>query len=1017
MKLRIRSSVGVKAAGVSTVTVTPEGLLILPALYAVVPIGLKTSLPNSIPPLDASLGSLYQYALRNSREGYVYVFYEDHPTSSDHQWDIYYANKKGLLELIDVNNLQQGDLPSMGVQSEAIQIAKPESQGTVWLAFSEHPWSYKTLKAIENDDDGLRSRRMQAFDPKQWVASHQSDYALIANADNIKHIVEYSGNVQDISLLSGLAVNQISIEEKGKDPDGSYNHEELEKYFSRYPVKAATNDAAALAKTLQPAQDSQQNQPALFALHDHVGIVHELNGFRSSASGWIEKYQKERELQLHALEAIDAAKEAFKESIRDGLDKRHQRVKRYYIARKNRFIISRSEYDRAMKNAKNEHYYIQTFPPYEGELFYIPPNAPVKELEGVDLSDYGSSHIEVLLPDNHPFIQRRDKRLESFTNQHNKNIDHEVEHLFANRWGDYAAPDYLNIRLMETFRINYQSFLSQATKLSDLRAGALLTWLESPLLLDALSEYHDESIADGNNFCGVVGDAIDGISSSHNGMLLIDKWVKECKVGYTNLVWRSMAYNQKKGVVSVNAILAVAKANIATPLSSESLMFANLTLRLNMERLLKLTGASLDLVANRVTKHPNLKPHILEKIYSTVGQRFLVPFLSKTMDPLSIHVMEGIFASHAGVEYQKLADATQRELVNAEARARNIKQAWKAEVQAQQAKVERAKQKFKSGPQKQSLKEKLLYWTSGSESIFHKNQRLYTAAQVVEQKLLSQKGLHEQNRAWSMERIREAFQKDKAGATSKLEGLKPEVYNKKDPASGLARTRLSWATIVLQGAGVGMTLAALAQSEDDEEIAHLQGILWMVGLSLAGTSFDLAGRLISKPAEALGKTGANGKLLRAVGNSFNAFSGGIFAFMDYGEAKKQAALGETKLVWFYGLRFFISTAGAIASLIDAVALLSPWLTEKASERFVARIAAKAATWAASRIFLGLVPGLGIAVLVLEVVLIYIRDDELQNWCERCAFGPLDSDGKPDYPRYSLTQQKDEFEKAIAAVLT
>lgn len=52
----------------------------------------------------------------------------------------------------------------------------------------------------------------------------------------------------------------------------------------------------------------------------------------------------------------------------------------------------------------------------------------------------------------------------------------------------------------------------------------------------------------------------------------------------------------------------------------------------------------------------------------------------------------------------------------------------------------------------------------------------------------------------------------------------------------------------------------------------------------------------------------------------------------------------------------------------------------------------------------------VALVVLQLLIAYFSDNELQTWFEKCAFGK-----SPDSPPWTIDKQHEEFEKALASI--
>jgi hypothetical protein len=289
------------------------GLAILPARYAVVPKEVKASLPaplgNKV--TDVPLAH-YNYALRTLRQGYFYVYYEKHPRGSQYKWEVYSVAEQGTLwQQLSINAINPLTAePSCArsghnLPASVIHIEKPEKQGKVWLAFSEHAWSAETFKDFEADAT-KRDQRMQALEPAQWIAAQSHEHGLLASQANIEHIIEYQDSFVPTKLTGGALL-------EASDEDGSHKAARLNKQVSRYGLhmrKAQSEKLAKLMKEIGDGGVGKPHPPMVLAVWDAVGITHELNGFRNDAAGAIEQYGQEREMQLAAMNAIDGVKKA-----------------------------------------------------------------------------------------------------------------------------------------------------------------------------------------------------------------------------------------------------------------------------------------------------------------------------------------------------------------------------------------------------------------------------------------------------------------------------------------------------------------------------------------------------------------------------------------------------------------------------------------------------------------------------------------------------------------------------------
>lgn len=495
------------------------GLAILPVRYAVVPKSINATLPA---PLGNKVTSVplahHQYALRTLRKGYLYIYYEKHPRGNHHKWDIYSVTEQGTLwKQLAPTAIKPADAePSCSraeghnLPASVIAIEKPEKQKCVWLAFSEHPWSSETIKAMESDST-LRDQRMQTFLPATWISTQGYKHGLPATPANIEQVIEYQDSSNPDALNGGAHVPPVSKE------NGQYFPATLKRQTTRHPAHARRGQSKQVADIMQKAgvmANGKHNPPVMIALWDAVGITHELNGYRNDAAGWVDKYGTERELQISAMNGI--------EGVKNALEKRTNE----YLDQSQRIIMGAGAFRDTMRVKPNPRGWPQDV-----------KTAPLTSKE--DLLRYGPGKIEVFPPG------------------HSENVAVAKKRGLAHSWAKYEKK--LDPVELGNFKRNHDAFLTAAKQVIDQRTDDLIQWLEAKALVDALTEYHTSNIADGLAFEDKVGDMIFGIGSSANGQKKLDEWVAEAKATQSNLLWRAIALNQEAGISDLNAALAEAE--------------------------------------------------------------------------------------------------------------------------------------------------------------------------------------------------------------------------------------------------------------------------------------------------------------------------------------------------------------------------------------------------------------------------------------------------------------------------
>ena len=590
------------------------GLPLLPVHYAVVPKGIKPALPgwaSGERVKDVALAEDFTYALRTMREGYLYLFYSKNARGSN-QWECYTVWADGCLhKQADTELTVPPFAPTFQCSREGHNqlgmhyfiIEKPEKCGTTWIAFSDHKWSKETVAEYQQNAK-LREARMQKIEPAAMATGSIQSHGAKAEATILNGVLEYAPHF-DVSLLPYEAQAKPFSQE-----DGSYEASRLNKLSTRYPLNLRKGEAESTVKHMK--QRGKEATPHVLALWDAIGIVHELNGFRNDAAGWLNKYGDERELQITAANAIDGTKKALEKKLQDSMGQHQNRV------------MGRGAYQDTMRVKPNPRGWPETarWEPFTARE---------------DILKHGPGMGYVVLPQEH--------------------IDKNIAHA----WEKYEAK--LDKTALDTFRKHWDKLTTQADSIIDRRTQALVNWLEAPLLIDSLEDCNQKNIEDGLIFEQAVGDAIFGMGSSKTGQKKIDAWIAQAKASIkSNLLWRAIALNQEIGIKDVDAALMLAEQHkdqrtIATALNTEGIVAKTLKAFADTHKKATsvLTGnTSAKSEAGSVAFGTRIKPiktRDLDKLATTVGDQVLAHFkVDGLADHISEKIMQHMFSIRAMVD-------------------------------------------------------------------------------------------------------------------------------------------------------------------------------------------------------------------------------------------------------------------------------------------------------------------------------------------------------------------------------
>lgn len=545
-----------------------SGLAILPVRYAVVPLEANASLPE---PLGNKVTSVklkhYKYALRTLRQGFVYLFYEKHARGSNIKWEIYSVSPAGTLwkqyspdAIQSVATEPACSVTGHNIPASVITIEKPERCGKVWIAFSEHAWSENTFEAFKSDVK-LRNERMQTLAPSMWIKDKGYQHGLEGTQANVEKVIEY----QDGSNIVAVTCSPIiDISEA----DGKHHSHVLKKQATRYPLHLRRGQSSRVAeamKAIGARADGGHHPPIILALWDAVGITHELNGFKTDAAGWVEKYNQERELEIAALNALEGIKKLLEDGAVQYETKLQQRAT-------NNFNQVGSTLGRRAAAAKlpepkrtQEIEVCNILDDWARQKMAAKMDYPLRlDMANMLSEPRRSSEIAKVKSDADKFFAVRDANAKKRSNEAK-----------AAAWPKYGSK--IDEKAYSGFKYKYDTFLAEASALIDDRTEDLIAWLESPSLIAAFTEFHTDDIRDGAEFEKQVGEAIYGINGTAKGGAKIDEWVREMKASKANLLWRAVALNQKQAMDALDATLEEAARHQADRTLASTLNWVNYT--------------------------------------------------------------------------------------------------------------------------------------------------------------------------------------------------------------------------------------------------------------------------------------------------------------------------------------------------------------------------------------------------------------------------------------------------------
>ncbi|WIX34211.1 T6SS effector BTH_I2691 family protein [Salinicola sp. JS01] len=273
--------------------------------------------------LTQSTGSqVNKYILRQLRQGYLYFYDQDNPDQN--HWYAYAITSDGKYYQFPVLQPRALDeikfpescqaKPGDVLDASIVTLPFPEKSGTLYYAFSEHPWSNAHIQMI-GSDEAWRKAHMQQVNIPAWVSGQRQSCAF--GIDELEKVAEYSAAAGSLD----------------------------EQFWSSGPVRSLFKPGElrdAMQRRLDHAGGEYQGKGLILAVKDEIGIIDELNAYRHQALASVEEFfynkeEEEDEAQIHnvrrrkllCMQAIDAFKKNFarsyvasqEQSLSDKIDK------------------------------------------------------------------------------------------------------------------------------------------------------------------------------------------------------------------------------------------------------------------------------------------------------------------------------------------------------------------------------------------------------------------------------------------------------------------------------------------------------------------------------------------------------------------------------------------------------------------------------------------------------------------------------------------------------------------------
>jgi hypothetical protein len=556
----------------------------------------------------------------------------------------------------------------------------------------------------------------------------------------------------------------------------------------------------------------------------------------------------------------------------------------------------------------------------------------------------------------------------------------------AKKIGEDAWPKYLkklNRDKYGDFKQWFGMLQAAVSQMQAKRTADVEIWLKAPMWLATLHDYRDSRVVDGIAFEAVIAEAISGLPSEEKGKKVVDDLVNNMDTAdEKSLVWRAFAYNQSQPKAEIKDLLAAATSYKET-FWEEAKEWPEKVAKL-LEKLKTFVEFREKMTEVKEHEHP-----------ISATERYLKDLHT---DRLTIAIAGGLF-NWTGLG--KFSDFVGARMIQGALMMRiGISQADTIGLIKELAKAEPAMQvKLQSG-----------------------------------YKALRSKGVKP---AQAYARTLESLAEDDNGKLVRAKWNAVKLTSEGAEASTGIRIGGTLMVIELFCFGAALTKA----NKTGEDYAMLVAS----GLSSASACLQPATKAMAAMAKDAARTLVN---LKAITGYFSGVSSAIGAFLSKVNQNKKD--GNYITAFAYQIKGYLGLAGAGANLLSALSSSAPmiaritggrgvaWLgrvrggiagaTERSAALAAGRAVGEAATGAAAEevvvvvgergalLLLGrgvlFLAGWEIAVVitVIQVLIWYFSDNDLQTWFEKCAFGK-----SPNHPAWEAGKQHEEFEKALASV--
>jgi len=572
------------------------GPALLPARYAVVTDNIRSGIPGwATPAAPFPQAEGYDYAVRALRQGFVYVWYE-----SNQQWDGWSVCEDGSLwkqptaAYAQPKKTPDCHSPEHSATNMEMMVLREEAlQGNTWIAFSPSKWSLSTLDRYAQDK-GMREKRMQCLASWQWSEPANADGVTAASPGS--NILDYQqpGPANPMFLLPwNPPVKRISQTE-ATAPWYTFEERDVKPQGTIYAwSKLRAGNASRTLKALQTRGQGKNRYgkeitPLVMALHDPIGIAHELTGFSDDYAA------------LHKSWMNDLSIEFASDSWLNGAENQIH----------------------ALKNAR-------------------------AKMQSNDRLDYNQQMMEKYNRYGHKVD---DAVAADWRKRESERAFKDSEDEYASEWKKYTKK--LNLQKRQAFHNCNDRFFEVLAQKLEILAELRIKWMNEYSFVVCSQDFYSTQVEDNLSYREAVDYALASLNLTKVGTNFLDKLIDQYSANdERNFVWRSIMLNNPEVIAETQSFLQGMEQHKDDHKKADQLTYLILSGKLE-GKFAKAYAKANDIVAKNLIATTSWSRGMLatDRLMTTLGDRFFnLTRLSNTLDTMNELLSKILFTVSAGV--------------------------------------------------------------------------------------------------------------------------------------------------------------------------------------------------------------------------------------------------------------------------------------------------------------------------------------------------------------------------------